>query len=132
METTRLSSSPYHRRRLSDINGYSSKNAYDDVFASPTTLRGRKVKSRVVQDYKEIFASSRTCSIPLLDISPSGGLDFDHRNSEELDYSNIFSGSREEEEDDDAGTGVCYEQIVANAFPTKAHTNTPTQMQTSR
>ncbi|KAL1820804.1 hypothetical protein ACET3Z_015673 [Daucus carota] len=113
-------STPYHRRRLSGVNGFSSKNAYDDVFTSPPTLGARKVKSRVLEDYKEIFASSRASSIPVLDISPPAGVDVDsvsdYRNSE-LDYSNIFGGLR----DNDAG-GVCYEQVIANAAGTNRET----------
>ncbi|KAK1362351.1 hypothetical protein POM88_046825 [Heracleum sosnowskyi] len=116
-------SSPHHRRRLSGVNGFSSKHAYDDVFSSPATLGARKVKSRVLHDYKEIFSSSRASSIPLLDISPPGGVDADsvsdYRNSE-LDYSNIFGGLR----DDDAS--ACYEQVlaIANAAGTNTETTT--------
>ncbi|XP_074372912.1 uncharacterized protein LOC141713411 [Apium graveolens] len=108
-------STPHHRRRLSGVNGFSSKNAYDDVFSSSSTLGARKVKSRVLEDYKEIFASSRASSIPVLNISPPAGVDVssasDYRNSE-LDYSNIFGGIR----DDDAA--LCYEQVLSNAAGT--------------
>lgn len=83
------------------------------------------MKSRASEDYKEIFATSRASSIPILNISPPGGVDLDDFRSSKLDYSNIFGGLREE---DDAG--VCYEQVVANAAELNTETTTSRKVRT--
>ncbi|KAA8537600.1 hypothetical protein F0562_027208 [Nyssa sinensis] len=96
-------------KKLSSGNGFSAKNAYDDVFSGPPKFRAPTFSSRV-EDYYEIFGSSqasRASSIPILDLPAldETNVSPDARSSK-LDYSNIFSGFRDED------VAVSYEEMV--------------------
>ncbi|CAH9087061.1 unnamed protein product [Cuscuta epithymum] len=87
----------YSKRRYHG-NGFStktSKSPYDDVFRGPPKLSAHSLSPRL-EDYTEIFGgfhSSRTHSIPILDLPPADGEDeltpLDVR-SAQLDYTQIF------------------------------------------
>lgn len=106
-----LSSRYLHRKLSTGSNGYSAKNAYDDVFAGhPPKFGAQKISpARLEEDYKEIFGSSRASSIPILDLpaenDTNGTADF---RSSMFDYSNIFGGFRDED------GSFSYEELVAN------------------
>uniref|UniRef100_A0A5B7AA32 Putative auxilin-like protein 1 n=1 Tax=Davidia involucrata TaxID=16924 RepID=A0A5B7AA32_DAVIN len=97
-------------KKLFSGNGFSAKNAYDDVFSGPPKFRAPTFSSRV-EDYYEIFGSSqasRASSIPILDLSSleETNVSADARSSK-LDYSKIFGGFRDED------IAVSYEEMVA-------------------
>ncbi|KAM3341789.1 auxilin-like protein 1 [Capsicum galapagoense] len=108
-------SRPLHRRKLSNTNAFSfsakQQHPYDGVFAGSHSQFGAPVLSPGAPDYSEIFGVSRGSSIPVLDLS---GLDAtavsdDCRSSMKVDYSNIFGGFSEEDND----IAVPYEELFS-------------------
>ncbi|XP_059637643.1 auxilin-like protein 1 [Cornus florida] len=98
-------------KKLLNANGYfSSKNAYDDVFAGPPKF-GAQASSPSVEDYVEIFGgskASRASSIPIVDLSALEETNVSvHARRSKLDYSKIFGGFRDEE------IASSYEEVFA-------------------
>lgn len=96
-------SRPHHRRKLSNVNSFSGKNAYDGVFsAHRPKYDGAPTVN--VEEYREIFSTAES-SVPVLDLSV---LD---ESCDELsikpDYCMIFGGFR------DLDIAVSYEELVA-------------------
>ena len=90
----------HHSRKLSGNAGsFSGKNAYSGVFSG----RRRGGAATVdVQDYKEIFGSSKSgSSIPVLDVSSLEGA-FDGLSAKlrslKPDYDKIFGGFRDHDD----------------------------------
>ncbi|GKD29002.1 hypothetical protein Tco_1239780, partial [Tanacetum coccineum] len=87
----------HHSRKLSsNASSFSGKNAYSGVFSG---LRRSGAVTVDVQDYKEIFGSSKSgCSIPVLDVSSLEGA-FDDLSAKlrslKPDYDKIFGGFRD-------------------------------------
>ncbi|KAK1422252.1 hypothetical protein QVD17_25232 [Tagetes erecta] len=93
----------HHRRKLSNVNSFTGKNAYDGVFSGHRPkFDGAPTVN--VAEYREIFSTADS-SIPVLDLSV---LD---ESCDELsikpDYCKIFGGFR------DLDIAVSYEQLVA-------------------
>ncbi|KAK9054385.1 hypothetical protein SSX86_025463 [Deinandra increscens subsp. villosa] len=104
-------SRPLHRRKLSNANSFSGKNAYDGVFSGhrPKYAGAPAVN---VEEYREIFYTGQagSSSIPVLDPSAL------EESSDELDmgggssipdYGLIFGGFR------DLDIAISYEELVA-------------------
>ncbi|XP_052626493.1 auxilin-like protein 1 [Lactuca sativa] len=103
-------SRPFHRRKLSNANSFSGKNAYDGVFSGHRP-KFDGVPAVHVDEYREIFSSGQAASsIPVLDLSTlqesSDGSNLE-LGSTKPDYSKIFGGFRDED------IAVSYEELVA-------------------
>ncbi|CAI9281676.1 unnamed protein product [Lactuca saligna] len=103
-------SRPFHRRKLSNANSFSGKNAYDGVFSGHRP-KFDGVPAVNVDEYREIFSSGQAASsIPVLDLSTlqesSDGSNLE-LGSTKPDYSKIFGGFRDED------IAVSYEELVA-------------------
>ncbi|KAM7521145.1 hypothetical protein LguiB_020107 [Lonicera macranthoides] len=114
----------FSQKQLSNANSFSSKNAYDDVFAGPPKFGASTFSSRV-EDYKEIFGGgSRASSIPVLDLSDlddeTNNVSADFRSSAP-DYSSIFVGFQNDED-----IGMSYDQLFAKT-KTASTTKSPYQ-----
>ncbi|KAI3759151.1 hypothetical protein L6452_06732 [Arctium lappa] len=100
-------SRPLHRRKLSNANTFSAKNAYDGVFSGhrPNYDRPPAVN---VEEYSEIFSSGQVASsIPVLDLSTFQESS-DATNLElKPDYGKIFGGFRDQD------IAVSYEELFA-------------------
>ncbi|KAF8377915.1 hypothetical protein HHK36_031303 [Tetracentron sinense] len=82
-------------KKISNGNGLTAKNVYDDVFGGQPRVGVPTFSSRV-EDYCEIFGSfhtSRGSSIPILDLPVvhEGDVSIDVRNSK-FDYTEVFGG----------------------------------------
>lgn len=93
-------SRPFHSRKLSNS---STKNPYDAIFsghrhnfAGPSPIH--------IQDYTEIFTTSHTSSIPILNLS-SLRQHSDDFSFEKPDYSKIFGGL------EDVDVAVSYQEL---------------------
>ncbi|KAI3521966.1 hypothetical protein L1887_11443 [Cichorium endivia] len=103
-------SRPFHRRKLSNANSFSGKNAYDGVFSGHRP-KFDGVPAVNIDEYREIFSSGQVASsIPVLDLSTlqesSDGLSLE-LGSTKPDYGKIFGGFRDED------IAVSYEDLVA-------------------
>ncbi|KAL4584285.1 hypothetical protein LXL04_008881 [Taraxacum kok-saghyz] len=103
-------SRPFHRRKLSNANSFSSKNPYDGVFSGHRPKFDR-VPVVNVDEYREIFSGGQAASsIPVLDLSTlqesSDGSNLE-LGSTKPDYGMIFGGFRDED------IAVSYEELVA-------------------
>ena len=103
-------SRPFHRRKLSNANSFSSKNPYDGVFSGHRPKFDR-VPVVNVDEYREIFSGGQAASsIPVLDLSTlqesSDGSNLE-LGSTKPDYGMIFGGFRDED------VAVSYEELVA-------------------
>ncbi|KAL8257053.1 hypothetical protein R6Q59_029094 [Mikania micrantha] len=99
-------SRPLHRRKLSNVNSFSGKNAYDGVFSGHRPKYDGATAVNV-EEYNEIFSSGQAgSSIPVLDLS---GLEeaSDGFESTKPDYRMIFGGFREQD------IAISYEELVA-------------------
>ncbi|KVI06547.1 auxilin-like protein 1 [Cynara cardunculus var. scolymus] len=103
-------SRPLHRRKLSNANTFSAKNAYDGVFSShrPNYDRPPAVN---LEEYSEIFSSGQAASsIPVLDLSTlqdSSDATNLELGSTKPDYGKIFGGFRDQD------IAVSYEELFA-------------------
>ncbi|KAI3767141.1 hypothetical protein L2E82_17228 [Cichorium intybus] len=103
-------SRPFHRRKLSNANSFSGKNAYDGVFSGHRP-KFDGVPAVNIDEYREIFSSGQAASsIPVLDLSTlqesSDGLSLE-LGSTKPDYGKIFGGFLDED------IAVSYEDLVA-------------------
>ncbi|KAF5955785.1 hypothetical protein HYC85_008641 [Camellia sinensis] len=103
-------SSATFSKKLSNVNSFSAKNAYDGVFDGASKF-GAATSSTRIEDYSEIFGgsqASRASSIPILDLSAldEARVSADARTSN-LDYSKIFGGLRGED------IAISYEEMFA-------------------
>ncbi|KAL7261909.1 hypothetical protein ACSBR1_000329 [Camellia fascicularis] len=103
-------SSATFSKKLSNVNSFSAKNAYDGVFDGASKF-GAATSSTRTEDYSEIFGgsqASRASSIPILDLSAldEARVSADARTSN-LDYSKIFGGLRGED------IAISYEEMFA-------------------
>ncbi|KAJ9567546.1 hypothetical protein OSB04_003512 [Centaurea solstitialis] len=104
-------SRPLHRRKLSNANTFSSKNAYDAVvFSGHRPNYDRRPPAVNVAEYSEIFGSSSQAasSIPVLDLSGlENSSSSDGGAATKPDYGKIFGGFRDQD------IAVSYEELFA-------------------